>query len=36
MKAYLPVVLNKTTGEVCMAPDGAYADMAGAVKALMS
>ena len=34
MKAYLAVVLNRSTNETCMDPDGAYEDYAGAVYAL--
>lgn len=34
MKAYLPVVMNKTTGKVCIYPDGAFEDYVGAIHGL--
>jgi len=35
MKAYLPVVLDKETKEVCMDPSGAYEEYVGAMHALL-
>jgi hypothetical protein len=34
MKAYLPVVMNKTTGKVCTDPNGAYDEYVGAIYGL--
>ena len=35
MKAYLPVVWNKTEKQVCICPDGAFEDYVGAMYALV-
>lgn len=35
MKAYLPVVWNRTEKQVCICPDGAFEDYVGAMYALV-
>ena len=35
IETYLPAVLNKDTGEVCIDPAGSYLEFAGAMHGLM-